>query len=105
MRRHLSALSHLTELLQLARADSGIGASMTPIDVIGVVGLVAEDFSRMSEHAGKLELHLDGIAEDAACPAVDADALGIILRNLVENAFCMALKASLCVSRFPPKEL
>ena len=85
----LSALGHLTEkLLQLARADSGIGASMTPIDVIGVVGLVAEDFNRMSDHAGKLELHLDGISEDVPLVRrVDADALGIILRNLIENAF------------------
>ncbi|MFI0848023.1 ATP-binding protein [Mesorhizobium sp. IMUNJ 23232] len=85
----LSALGHLTEkLLQLARADSGFGASAAPIDVVGVVQLVAEDFNRMSDYAGKLQLHLDGIPEDA--PLVrraDADALGIILRNLVENAF------------------
>ncbi|MEQ1952243.1 ATP-binding protein [Mesorhizobium yinganensis] len=84
----LSALSHLTEkLLQLARADSGIGASTAPVDVMAVIQLVAEDFNRMSEHAGKLELRLDGIQEDAPfLRRVDADALGIILRNLIENA-------------------
>jgi two-component system OmpR family sensor kinase len=84
----LSALGHLTEkLLQLARADSGIGASMTPVDVSAVVELVAEDFSRRPDHAGRLRLNHDGISGDAPLVRrVDADALGIILRNLVENA-------------------
>lgn len=85
----LSALTHLTEkLLQLARADSGIGASTAPTDVVAVVQLVAEDFDRMSDYAGRLLVHLDGIQEDAPfIRMVDTDALGIILRNLIENAF------------------
>ncbi|WP_442582016.1 ATP-binding protein [Mesorhizobium sp. ASY16-5R] len=84
----LSELGHLTEkLLQLARADSGIGASKMPVDVSAVVELVAEDFRRRPDHAGRLRLNRDGISGDAPLVRqVDADALGIILRNLIENA-------------------
>lgn len=81
----LQKLTKLTEkLLQLARAEAGIGLTETTFDVAGVVGVIVTDFRRASEDAERIRL-----TTDLAQPRLHegtADAFAIVLRNLVENA-------------------
>lgn len=81
----LSTLSRLTEkLLQMSRADSGIGLSDVETDLVPVVRLVVEEFQRMRAYAGRLQLDVpQGFSLERR---LDVDAFGIALRNLVENA-------------------
>ena len=82
----LSKLSHLTEkLLQMARADAGIGRAETSVDLLPVVRLVVHDFELEGKHAGRVRLSTPRGAA-AIMRRVDVDAFGIALRNLVENA-------------------
>ncbi|MBD9374590.1 HAMP domain-containing histidine kinase [Rhizobium sp. ARZ01] len=81
----LTNLSHLAEkLLQLARAEAGVGAVETPVDLARVLELVVLDFQRDPEVAGRLRFHR---AEGASLrrPASE-DGFAIALRNLIENA-------------------
>jgi len=81
----LHKLTRLTEkLLQLARAEAGIGVARTTFDIADVVEVVVTDFQRAAADAGRIRFssRLDGPAlRDGA-----ADAFAIVLRNLVENA-------------------
>lgn len=81
----LSNLAQLSEkLLQMSRAEAGIGIAETTIDLVPVVELVVEDMSRTEIGAGRIHLHLpiDGTLKGMINP----DAFGIALRNLLENA-------------------
>lgn len=81
----LQKLTRLTEkLLQLARAEAGIGVTETTFDVAAVLGVVVTDFQRASDDAGRIRFR-----SDLAGPALregTADAFAIVLRNLIENA-------------------
>jgi two-component system OmpR family sensor kinase len=81
----LQKLTKLTEkLLQLARAEAGIGATETTFDIADIVRVVVTDFQRASDDAGRIRLH-----SDLAGPTLregTADAFAIVLRNLIENA-------------------
>lgn len=81
----LVKLSHLAEkLLQLARAEAGLGAADAPVDLARVLELVVLDFQRDPQAAGRLRLHrADGAT--LRHPASE-DGFAIALRNLVENA-------------------
>ncbi|TIO31200.1 MAG: sensor histidine kinase [Mesorhizobium sp.] len=86
----LSSLGHLVEkLLQLARAESGIGIADHAIDLVPAVRLVVEDFRRRPENAGRLILDIDG--SGTLIRKVDVDAFAIVLRNLIENALIHGL--------------
>ena len=81
----LVKLSHLAEkLLQLARAEAGLGAVGAPVDLARVLELVVLDFQRHPEGAGRLQFHR---AEGSVLrkPASE-DGFAIALRNLIENA-------------------
>jgi len=81
----LQKLTKLTEkMLQLARAEAGIGVAETTFDIADVVSLVVTDFQRASDDAGRIRL-----TSDLAGPVLregTADAFAIVLRNLIENA-------------------
>ncbi|WP_440980625.1 sensor histidine kinase, partial [Shinella sumterensis] len=78
-------LTKLTEkLLQLARAEAGVGVTEATFDVADVVNLVVTDFQRASEDATRIRLH--GNVSAALLRAGNADTFAIVLRNLVENA-------------------
>lgn len=80
----LLRLRHLSEkLLQLARAEAGLGAVAEPVDLLPALRVAVDDFSR-SLPAGRLALI---VSPDAALRApMDVDAFGIVMRNLIENA-------------------
>ncbi|MCO5966343.1 sensor histidine kinase [Sinorhizobium meliloti] len=86
----LSSLgSRVEKLLQLARAESGIGIAVHAIDLVRTVRLEVEDLGKKPQYAGRLILDVDG------CPSlmrkVDVDAFAILLRNLIENALTHGL--------------
>ncbi len=81
----LQKLTKLTEkLLQLARAEAGIGVAETTFDIADVVGVVVTDFQRASDDADRIQF-----TNKLATPRLyegTADAFAIVLRNLIENA-------------------
>ncbi|WP_280821675.1 sensor histidine kinase [Pseudaminobacter soli (ex Li et al. 2025)] len=81
----LMRLTRLTEkLLQLARAEAGIGLAAEAIDLAVVIRLVAAEFERSAEGAGRIVLDME--PSYTLTRRVDVDAFAIVLRNLIENA-------------------
>ncbi|RMD64861.1 MAG: sensor histidine kinase [Alphaproteobacteria bacterium] len=81
----LRRLANLVEkLLQLARAEAGIGLSREPVDLLPVVRLLVDEFSRRGDVGSRLRFDTRGLS---ALPArIDIDAFGIALRNVLDNA-------------------
>ncbi len=81
----LANLGRLAEkLLQLARAEAGIGASDKPLDLTSIVDAVVGDYDRDSRTAGRVTRDYAAGVTLARC--VDIDAFAIVVRNLIENA-------------------
>jgi two-component system OmpR family sensor kinase len=81
----LSNLGRLAEkLLQLARAEAGIGASEQPVDLEAIVRTVVADYDRDTETTGRITEEYDN--NGTLVRSVDIDAFAIVLRNLIENA-------------------
>jgi two-component system, OmpR family, sensor kinase len=79
----LSKLSKLVEkLLQLSRAEAGIGVTGKTVDLLPVLDLIVEDFKR----AGADRLHYQRGGATPLLSAVSEDAFAIVLRNIIENA-------------------
>jgi two-component system OmpR family sensor kinase len=85
LERSLLHLSRLSEkLLQMSRAEAGIGMTDKPIDLLEILEVVIEDFHRSPVGMGRIRAYSD---EDASLPRrIDADAFAIVIRNLLENA-------------------
>ncbi len=81
--RQLARLTRLaTRLLQLARVESGVALHHAPVDLVQLALLVADDFAE-AQRSGRLLLQVD----TRPLPVqADIDALGIALRNLIDNA-------------------
>ncbi|WP_235938083.1 ATP-binding protein [Endobacterium cereale] len=81
----LSSLSHLAEkLLQLSRAEAGIGIAEKPVDLTLVLDMVLTDFRRGMNDPQRLILHRAKGAKLSG--PFSEDAFAIVLRNLIENA-------------------
>lgn len=81
----LVKLTKLTEkLLQLARAEAGIGATDDAVDLIPVLDLVVLDAKRSTSNPQRIRYHRPP-GSKLPWPA-SADAFAIALRNLIENA-------------------
>ncbi|WFU08326.1 ATP-binding protein [Rhizobium sp. CB3090] len=81
----LSNLGRLAEkLLQLSRAQAGIGTGDKPADLIAVVETVIGDYDRDTGTAGRILLENE--ADGKLIRNVDIDAFAIVMRNLIENA-------------------
>lgn len=77
-------LASLTEkLLQLSRADAGIGRADTPHDLLPVIRMVVEDAKR--HFADRAEIHLVD-NDEPLVRLIDPDGFAIVMRNLIENA-------------------
>lgn len=89
----LKRLSRLAEkLLQLARAEAGIGVSEAPVDLGKVLDMVLTDFWRGMADPERLVLHRQ---EGATLMApVSEDAFAIVIRNLIENALSHGMPES-----------
>ncbi len=81
--RQLDRLTHLaTRLLQLARVESGVALRREAVDLVQLAVLVVDDFTS-AQRSGRLQLLVQG---QPATVRGDIDALGIALRNLIDNA-------------------
>lgn len=79
---HLSRLAE--KMLQLARAEAGIGVGEAPVDLARVLELIVLDFQRDPQFSGRLRLER---AEGAMLQRVASeDGFAIAVRNLIENA-------------------
>ena len=85
--RQLDRLIRLaTRLLELARVDAGLALQRAPVDLASLAVLVLDDFAE-ARRSGRLRLQLSTQVKGAMAPVqADIDALGIALRNLVDNA-------------------
>ena len=81
--RQLDRITRLaTRLLQLARIESGVALKREPVELVELATMVADEFSE-ARRAGRLRLQVQA---DPVHIEGDLDALGIALRNLVDNA-------------------
>jgi len=80
--RRLSAM--LEKLLQLSRAEAGIGFASTPVDLVALVKLLVESFQRSRPAVTIIMEPSPGLSE--LMRAVDPDAFAIAFNNLLENA-------------------
>lgn len=81
----LTRLSHLAEkLLQLSRAEAGIGITDKPADLSRVLDMVLTDFWRSMADPTRLVFHRTADAQLTG--PFSEDAFAIVLRNLIENA-------------------
>ncbi len=81
----LTRLSHLAEkLLQLSRAEAGIGIADKPADLGRILEMVLTDFWRSMADPARLVFHQAPGAE--LLGPFSEDAFAIVLRNLIENA-------------------
>jgi two-component system OmpR family sensor kinase len=70
------------KLMQLAKAEGGGLLSETPQDLIPLLAHVVDEWNHSS--GGRVELRLP--AQASVYAAIDPDAFGVLLRNLIENA-------------------
>ncbi|MEJ2015198.1 MAG: sensor histidine kinase N-terminal domain-containing protein [Limibacillus sp.] len=81
----LKRLSRLVEkLLQLSRAEAGIGFSAEAMDAMPVIELVVDERARRVDAGGRIVFDRSGRTSFPL--KADVDALGIALGNLIENA-------------------
>ena len=71
-------------MLQLARAEAGIGLARTDTDLVAITRLVVEDYAKRPLLASRLSF--DAGPDQCVFAAIDPDALGISLHNLIDNA-------------------
>lgn len=80
----LLRLKHLSEkLLQLSRAEAGLGAVAEPVDLMPALKVMVDDFSRTLP-PGRVDALVPLDVDLRA--RMDVDAFGIAIRNLLENA-------------------
>lgn len=71
-------------LLQLSRAEAGLGHAREQTDLGAIVGLISEEYSSRTDVGGRLHIfHPDS---ESCWVLADPDALAIIVRNVIENA-------------------
>lgn len=79
----VDALTRRVErLLQLARIEAGVGLGSGPSDLVRILRLLIDDARPRARHP----IRFDDGDLDRLDVAADADALAILLRNLLENA-------------------
>jgi len=81
----LTGIAKLSEkLMQLARAESGALVSKEPADLFPVIKLVLDEFNGSGEGPERLRFQCHGA--ERFMTRLDPDGMGILLRNIIENA-------------------
>ena len=81
----LRELGHkLERLLQLSRAEAGISMAKETIDLVATSRFIVDDYKRNSPEGERIRFVPGQLAIQLI--ALDNDALGILLRNLIDNA-------------------
>lgn len=76
--------SRIEKMLQLARAEAGLGLSRMETDLVAVTRLVVDDYSRRPHLGARLAFKAK--PSQSFIASIDPDALGIALQNLIDNA-------------------
>jgi two-component system OmpR family sensor kinase len=76
--------ARIEKMLQLARAEAGLGLARVKTDLVAVTRLLIEDYAKRPQMDGRLAF--DAGPSRSVTVAVDPDALGIALQNLIDNA-------------------
>jgi two-component system, OmpR family, sensor kinase len=101
--RQLDRLTHLsTRLLQIARVDSGVALQRQSIDLRQLAQMVVDEFPQSRDNTHQLRLITD---TSPAQVLGDIDALGIAVRNLIDNALKHAGSEASVVVRVRPDEI
>lgn len=101
--RQLDRLTHLaTRLLQIARVDSGVALQRQSIDLRQLAQMVVDEFPQSRDNTHQLRLITD---TSPAQVMGDIDALGIAVRNLIDNALKHAGSEASVVVRVLPDEI
>ncbi len=102
--RQLDRLTHLaTRLLQIARVDSGVALQRQRLDLRQLAQLVVDEFAQSREPDPALHLVTDS---NISAPVMgDIDALGIAVRNLIDNALKHAGPGARVEVRVLPDEI
>ncbi|WP_158008280.1 ATP-binding protein [Methyloceanibacter methanicus] len=74
----------IEKMLQLARAEAGLGYARPETDLVQVARLLVNDYSQRPKLVDRLRF--DAGDEDSVIVGIDPDALGIALQNLIDNA-------------------
>lgn len=74
----------VARLLQMARADAGVGVSEGPTDIAKTLRHVIEESARAPARAGRIAASLP---DGPVMSHLDADAFAIVAGNLIDNAF------------------
>ncbi len=74
----------VTRLLQLARADAGVGPGEDPQDLRYLLDIALDETRRNPSRAARLRVTLPDVPVEAP---IDPDAFAILVGNLVDNAF------------------
>lgn len=81
----LKRVGELSEkLLQLARADAGMAASATRVDLVPAIRLLCRDSASRAGNDGRIVL--EAAPDESLLAPIDIDAFGIAFRNLLDNA-------------------
>ena len=81
----LAGIAKLSEkLMQLARAESGFLVANDKVNLFPVLKLILAEFNRSSESLDRLHFQCDGTEQFMT--RLDADGMGILMRNVIENA-------------------
>ena len=74
----------IEKMLQMSRAEAGLGHSRERSDLEAVAQLIVDDYRRRPDVGDRMTITSD---DEAGCwVAMDIDAVAIVLRNAVENA-------------------
>lgn len=74
----------IERLLQMSRAEAGLGRSRDRSDLVGLATLIVDDYRHRPDVGARLRLETPD--DDSCWVAMDQDAVAIVLRNAVENA-------------------
>lgn len=87
----LKTLQRMTvKLLQLARAESGVALKLVPVELVALSRIVSREIEQSENCLVNLEYDANEIWVNG-----DLDAIGILIQNLLENAFKYATPGSI----------
>jgi two-component system OmpR family sensor kinase len=74
----------IEKLLQMSRAEAGLGQSRDRSDLFAIATLLVEDYRRRPDVGDRMKFKTG--TDESCWVAMDQDALAIVLRNAIENA-------------------
>lgn len=81
----LDRLSRQVEkLLQLTRAEGGVGLGGDPVDLLELIQLIVQDYEHRVGIGRQIEFRNNSVGSQMVC--IDPDAIGIVVQNVIDSA-------------------